>query len=66
MPAIFSNILKSQKSHLFQRKPENNGPVLLSVSVVSYGCEDGYGLQLKTVGQLFQVPASCLIKFAKN
>ena len=32
MSAILSNILKSQKSHLHQWKPENNGPVLVKVA----------------------------------
>ena len=32
MLAIFSNILKSQKSHFHQWKPGNNGPVLLKVA----------------------------------
>ena len=36
MPAIFSNILKSQKSHLHQWKPENNGSVLLKFAVLVY------------------------------
>ena len=34
MSAIFGNILKSQKSHLHQWKPENNGAVLLKVSIL--------------------------------
>ena len=34
MSAIFSNILKSQMSHLHQWKPESNGPVLLKVAIL--------------------------------
>ena len=33
MSAIISKTLKSQKSHLHQWKPENNGPVLLKVVI---------------------------------
>ena len=36
MSAIFSNILKSQKSHLHQWKPENNGSVLLKFAVLAH------------------------------
>ena len=36
MSGIFSNILKSQKSHLYQWKPENNDPVLLKVAILAY------------------------------
>ena len=34
MSAIFSNILKSQNSYLYQRKPENNGSVLLKLAIL--------------------------------
>ena len=33
---IFSNILKSQKSHLHQWKPENNSLILLKVAILVY------------------------------
>ena len=33
MSVIFSDILKSQKSHLHRSKPENNGPALLQKSL---------------------------------
>ena len=36
MSAIFSNILKSQKSHLPQWKPKNNGSVLLKVAILMH------------------------------
>ena len=36
MSAIFSNILKSQKSHLQQWKLKNNGAVLLKVTILVY------------------------------
>ena len=32
MSAIYSNTLKSEKSHLHQLKPENNSPVFLKVT----------------------------------
>ena len=35
MSAIFSNTLKSQVSHLHDRKPKNNSPVLLKRAVFS-------------------------------
>ena len=34
MLAIFSNTLKSQKSHLRQWKPENNSQILLQVTML--------------------------------
>ena len=34
MSAIFSNTLKSQMSHLSQRKPKNNSPVPLKVTML--------------------------------
>ena len=34
MPAILSNIPKSQKSHWHQWKPGNNGSVLLEVGIL--------------------------------
>ena len=36
MPAILSNTLKGQKSHLHQWKLKINGPVVLKVTILSY------------------------------
>ena len=69
MSAIFgSNTLKSQKSHLYQRKPKNNSPVLLKVTIlihwnyqhvfIAVDGQDGSGLQLEKVEPTF---SSCSI-----
>ena len=69
MSAIFSNTLKSQKSQLHQWKHENNGSVVLKVTISHYNyyyTEMEMNYNLKKLGQFFKVVLSHLRKITPN